>query len=84
MTTAGIGGDAIIIHASEFKALVLNIMVKTNTGAKVIVPFFRVSFSKDKGQQEMDAYVLACLPLAQFCYSYTVQELLPREWSWLQ
>lgn len=66
MTTAGIGGDAILIHASEFKALVLNIMVKANTGAKVIAPLFRVSFSKDQGQPEMDADVLACLPLAQF------------------
>lgn len=61
MTTAGIGGNAIIIHASEFKALVLNIIVKTNTGTNVIAPFFRVSFSKEKGQQEMDAYMLTCL-----------------------
>lgn len=43
--------DAIIVHASEFKALVLNMIVKTNTGANVIAPFFRVSFSKDKGAE---------------------------------
>lgn len=83
-TTAGIGGDAIIVHGSEFKALVLNIIVKTNTGANVRAPFFRVSFSKDKGRKEMDASTLACLPLAQFRHSYIAQELLPREWSWIQ